>query len=282
MAKFGAHAFLWIDRWTTEKGNFAINAASEQGFDFIEIPLLRPDEFEPESHKKALRSAGIEAVASLGLPDDLHMPENPQGAKGFLIKALQKLNEVGGTYLCGCIAYTIGKFTGQPPTKVERQIVSDTLGEVAAEAKKMGMTLGLEVVNRNEGYLYNTLEDAREAILAIGADNLNLHADTYHMNIEEEGFYNPIINTADVLAYIHMSESHRGLIGTGTVNWDEVFRGLRDAKYTGPLTLESFTSINPDIIAATKLWRAPKYTPEVFARKGLEFLKKNAADYQLI
>lgn len=282
MAKYGAHSFLWIDTWTTDKGNFAINAAADTGFDYIEIPLLRPDEFEPESHKKELRAVGIEAVASLGLPEKYHMPRNPEGAKTFLIKALQKLNETGGTYLCGCIAYTIGEFTGQPPTKQERQIVVDTLGEVADEAKKMGMTIGLEVVNRNEGYLYNTLADAREAIIAVGADNLNLHADTYHMNIEEEGFYQPIIDTADVLAYIHMSESHRGLIGTGTVSWDEVFSGLRDANYRGPLTLESFTSINPDIIAATKLWRAPKYEPQVFAEKGLAFLKKKAAEFNLL
>jgi len=282
MVKFGAHSFLWIDYWTTEKGNYAIHQAAEAGFDYVEIPLLRPDEFESEIHKTALKDAGIEAVASLGLPEELHMPENPQGAKQFLFKALQKLQDASGTYLCGCIAYTIGKFTGKPPTQAERQIVMDTLGEVALKAKSMGMTLGLEVVNRNEGYLYNTLEDAREAILTIGADNLNLHADTYHMNIEEEGFYTPLVNCADVLAYIHMSESHRGMIGTGTVNWDEVFRGLKDANYEGPLTLESFTSINPDIAAATKLWRSPKYTPDVFACRGLEFLRKNASDYQLI
>jgi D-psicose/D-tagatose/L-ribulose 3-epimerase len=281
MVKFGAHSFLWIDVWTTEKGNFAINKAAQAGFEVVEIPLLRPNEFEGEVHKQVLRDSGIEVVASLALPAELHMPENPDGAKQFLFNALQKLQDAGGTYLCGCIAFTIGKFTGNPPTQTERQIVMDTLGEVAAKAKTMGMTLGLEVVNRNEGYLYNTLADAREAIKIIGADNLNLHADTYHMNIEEEGFYTPLVECADALAYIHMSESHRGLIGTGTVNWDEVFRGLKDANYNGTLTLESFTSINPDIADATKLWRAPKYTPDVFASKGLEFLKTNAAKYNL-
>ena len=281
MAKIGAHSFLWIDEWTTEKGNSAIKNAADTGFDLIEIPLLRPDEFDAKVHKKAIHAAGIEATASLGLPDRFHMTTNPEGAKQFLTTALKKLHEVGGSYLCGCIAYTIGKFTNEPPTKAERQIVIDTLGEVARLAKTMDMSIGLEVVNRNEGYLYNTLADARETIHAVGMDNLNLHADTYHMNIEEEGFYDPLVESADVLAYIHMSESHRGLIGTGTVNWDEVFRGLKDAKYTGPLILESFTSINPDIIAATKLWRVPKYLPEVFAKKGLEFLKENAAKYGL-
>ena len=123
MAKFGAHSFLWIDQWTTEKGNYAINAAAEMGFDYVELHLLQPFEFEGEIHKKVLRDAGIEAVASLGLPEELHMPENPECAKKFLYKALQKLQDAGSTYLCGCIAYTIGKFSGQPPIKAERQIV---------------------------------------------------------------------------------------------------------------------------------------------------------------
>jgi hypothetical protein len=39
--------------------------------------------------------------------------------------------------------------------------------EMPAKAKTKGMTLCLEVLNRNEGYIDNTLGDAREVILAI-------------------------------------------------------------------------------------------------------------------
>ena len=279
MPKYGAHAFVWIDEWTTEKGNRAIAAAGQQGFGFIEIPLLKPHEFDAASHKKALAEAGIYATASLVLPKDAHMPAQPKRAKQFLVSALDKLEAVGGNYLCGCLAYALGTFTGAPPTNAERQTVIETLGEVAAEAKKRGITLGLEAVNRYEGYIYNSLADTRATIQAIGADNLQLHADTCHMNIEEEGFYKPLVECADVLGYIHMSESHRGLVGTGTVNWDEVFRGLVDAHYKGPLVLESFAAINPDLIAATCLWRPPKYDSMTMASKGLEFLKERASEY---
>lgn len=276
MPKYGAHTFLWIDEWTTEKGNQAIAAAGELGFDFIEIPLLKPQEFDAAAHKKALAKGGIEARASLVLPEGAHMPAQPKRAKDFLISALEKLEAVGGTYLCGCIAFSLGTFTGKPPTDAERRVVIDTLGEVAEEAKKRGMTLGLEAVNRYETYMYNTLADVRETIKAIGAENLQLHADTYHMNIEEEGFYKPLVECGDVLGYIHMSESHRGLVGSGTVNWEEVFRGLADARYTGPLVLESFAAINPDLAAATKLWRPPNQSPTVLAREGLRFLRAGA------
>jgi D-psicose/D-tagatose/L-ribulose 3-epimerase len=276
MPRFGAHAFLWIDQWTTEKGNRAIASAGKHGFDFIEIPLLQPQEFDAAAHKKALAEAGIEATASLVLPENAHMPAQPQKAKQFLISALDKLEALGGTYLCGCIAYSLGTFTGKPPTQAERQTVIDVIGEVAEEARNRGITLGFEVVNRYESYMYNTLADGRDAIKAIGTDNIQLHADTYHMNIEEEGFYKPLVECADVLGYIHMSESHRGLVGSGTVNWDEVFRGLADAKYKGPLVLESFAAISPDLMAATRLWRPPNQSSDVLAGEGLEFLRAGA------
>ncbi len=66
MPTFGAHAFLWIDEWTTEKGNHAICQAADLGFDFLEIPLLKPQEFDAAAHKKALRESG-------------HMLEHPDG-----------------------------------------------------------------------------------------------------------------------------------------------------------------------------------------------------------
>jgi D-psicose/D-tagatose/L-ribulose 3-epimerase len=138
MPKYGAHAFVWIDGWTTEKGELAIAEAGRQGFDFIEIPLLKPQEFDAAAAKAALDRAGIYATASLVLPNDAHMPAQPKKAKDFLISALDQLEAVGGTYLCGCIAYALGLFTGAPPTDAERQTVIEVLGEVAADAKKSG------------------------------------------------------------------------------------------------------------------------------------------------
>ena len=284
MPRFGAHAFVWIPEWTAEEGNRAIAEAAKVGFDFIEIPLFKPAEFDAAAHKKALREAGIGAVASLVLPRDSHMPDKPQKAKDFLYSAMDKLEAVGGNYLCGCIGYAHGLLTGQPPTAAERQVVAETLAEVAQEAQKRGITLGLECCNRYETYLYNTLEDGQAAVNAVramGAANLELHGDTYHMNIEEEGFYKPIAACADTLGYMHMSESHRGLVGTGTVNWDEVFQGLRAIAYSGPLVLESFAAINPDLIAATCLWRPPNRPSGVLAAEGLQFLRQKAEQFGL-
>jgi D-psicose/D-tagatose/L-ribulose 3-epimerase len=198
-----------------------------------------------------------------------------------MIGALEKTVEFSSNYMCGCLTYELGYLPCKPPAKEERQVVIDRLGKLALEAKKRDMKLAMECVNRYEGYLYNALVDARETIKAIGMDNLELHADTYHMNIEEEGFYKPLVACKDVLGYIHISESHRGQVVPGTVNWGEVFEGLKDANYKGPLTLESFAAINPDLLAATCLWRPPNAAPGVLAWEGLNFLREGAAKYGL-
>jgi D-psicose/D-tagatose/L-ribulose 3-epimerase len=281
MTQYGAHAFVWIGEWTTEAGNHAIEQAGKVGFDFIEIPLLDPDTFDAASHKAALDKAGIGATASLVLPKGTHMPLYPEKAREFLSRVLEKVEAVGGDYLGGCIAYDLGYLTGKPPQPEEWDTVVETLKDVAVEAQQRGVTLALEACNRYETYLFNSLAQTRDAIKRVGADNLKLHADTYHMNIEEEGFYNALVDTADVLDYIHMSESHRGLVGTGTVNWDEVWRGLADANFTGKLVLESFAAINPALAAATALWRPPNQGPEVLANEGLEFLKAGVEKYGL-
>jgi len=274
--RLGAHAFLWIGDWTPDAGDDAIAQAAEVGFDFIEVPLLRPDAFDAARHRRALERAGIGATCSLSLPRDAHMPAEPKRARAFLTRALDRSEELGASVLCGCIGYALGVLTGAPPAPGERETVEAVLAEVAADAAGRGIELALEACNRYETYLYNTLADTRASVLAIGAPNLGVHADTYHMNIEEEGFRAPLLATADTLRYVHMSESHRGLVGSGTVDWDEIWRALADIGYDGRLVLESFAAINPDLAAATCLWRPPNQPPDVLAREGLAFLRAGA------
>lgn len=278
MPKFGCHAFVWVGEWDTDAGNYAIGQVARTGFEYIEMPLLKPSEFDAASHRAALERAGIRGTCSLALPREVHLPFYPELARQFLYEALEKVEAVGSEYLGGCIAYHLGTLTGKPPTAEERALVVQVLRDVAGEAARRGITILLEPCNRYETYLYNTLADVRETILAVGAPNLKLHADTYHMNVEEEGFYNPIVQARDVLHYIHMSESHRGLVGSGNVHWDEIWRALAEIEFDGFLVLESFAAVNPDLQAATCLWRPPNQSSAVLASGGLSFLQQGAAN----
>ena len=282
MLRYGAHAFVWLGDWDTASGNDTIRKAAETGFDFLEIPLLKPDSFDARSHQQVLEGNGFGGHRIAGAaPRGAYARKSGGGQTVFA----RRVRPHGGArqHLSGRVLSAIrsGPLTGAPPTSEERATIVEGLQEIAEDARARGITLALEACNRYETHLYNTLHDTREAVLATGASNLHLHADTYHMNIEEEGFYKPFVENADVLGYVHMSESHRGLVGTGTVVWDEVFRGLKDASFSGDLVLESFAAINPDIAAATCLWRPTNEPPEVLATQGLAFLQAGAQKHGL-
>jgi D-psicose/D-tagatose/L-ribulose 3-epimerase len=277
MPTFGAHAFIWVGDWTSESGGEAIAAAARAGVDLIEIPMLRPERFDAARHRRQLAEQGIGAICSLVLPRDAHLPAHPERALAFLRDAIDQTEAVGAPFLGGVLYAHLGYLTGAPPQPAERAACATVLREVAAYAADKGITLGLEPVNRYETYLYNTIADTLALIDEIGAANVTIHADTYHMNIEEPGFRAPIEAARGRLGCIHCSESDRGVPGQGNVHWADVFAGLKAIDYRGPLVLESFAAINPDLAGATCMWRTPSYTSDQLAREGMVFLREQAS-----
>lgn len=278
---FGAHAFVWAGEWNKDAADKIINGAASAGLDFVEIGLLRPDEFDPEDTRKRLEAKGLSATFSLGLPASATLPDNPQGAEAFLIKVLDKIQATGNNMLTGVIYGTLGELPGRRPNEQDYDTIAKTLKSVAKEAAKRDIYIGLEPVNRYETFLLNTVEQALSVVEKIGEDNVFIHLDTYHMNIEEDDFAESIRQAGSKLGYIHLSESHRGTPGSGTVDWDSVFQGLADIDYRGGLTMESFADINPDIARATCMWRDIVQDSDALVRDGLAFLRGKAEAYGL-
>jgi D-psicose/D-tagatose/L-ribulose 3-epimerase len=56
---------------------------------------------------------------------------------------------------------------------------------------------------------------------------------------------------------VHIGESHRGYLGTGSVDFDTFFRALARLDYQGPITFESFSSavVAPDLSRMLGIWR---------------------------
>lgn len=282
MLKFGAHAFCWEGEWTPGSGDRVIGHAAEAGLDFLEIPLLDPATFDATRHHRSLQEAGLDCVCSLGLPKDAHMPEHPERAEAFLTAVLDQMEELGSRDLTGCTAYALGVLTGRGPTPDELARVADSLRRVVDDAGSRGIRVGLEACNRYETYLFNTLEDVLAMLAQVGSDNLYVHADTYHMNIEETSLKGALLAARGRVHFIHMSESHRGLLGTGTVPWEDVWQGLSGIGFSGYLTLESFAAPNPALAAATCIWKAPKHTGQELAQGGLAFLREGARRHGLM
>ena len=279
---FGAHAFIWTGDWNPVQAEIVIRGAAEAGLDFVEIPLLRPRELDVASTRALLEEHGIGCTCSLALPREVHLPSAPEKAEEFLKLAADVTTELGSSVLCGVLYAHLGTLTGFPPTEAELEKIARTLKSVAQYAGERGVSLGLEAVNRYETHLINLASQLNAMLDRIDEPNVFAHLDTYHMNIEEKGFYEPVVSLGEKLRYIHLSESDRGTPGTGNVHWNEVFRGLKDIGYSGDLVMESFAAVNEDLAGATAIWRDVVDNPETLIRDGLTFLRTKAIEHDVI
>lgn len=274
MPIFGTTILSFIPGWSAEGGRFAIEKTAEYGFDMLEVCLPSSLNFDSKTVKKQLDNRGITGRLTLNIPADCHMPAYPKKATALIKAALDKVAEMKGDFLGGVLHSAIAQFTGQPCTTNERLIVQQVFTEVATYARERNITIAPEPINRYESYVFTATEEVLAMIDTIGTDNIGLHLDTFHMNIEEPNFYDPIVNASDHLKHMHITESDRGMLGEGNVHWDDLFRGLAEINYQGPLVLENFSSEIKELVGPTSLWRPSKYNSEDLAKGSLAFMQK--------
>lgn len=260
MNKLGVHALVWEAGWSHEECARAIARTAEVGYDFIEAPALDPGLIDVDYTRRQLEAAGIGINYSMGLDaeTDISSGDRDKAARGKarLEQALAVARDTGATHLCG-ILHSAFRKNDVPATPEGVAMAVDTLRQVAETAAQSGITLGLEVVNRYESNVLNTASQAVEMIRRIGAPNVKAHLDVYHMNIEESDPAQAILETAGDIGYFHTGDSHRGYMGSGTVDLQGVFRALVRVGYTGPITFESFSSrvVGQPLEGILGIWR---------------------------
>lgn len=273
--KFGATMLSWIaPMWNDDAGLYAIKKAGEAGFDLIELLLPHTMDVDAKSVKNQLKKYNLNALCGLNLSPDTHIPSHPKEANALIKKALDKVAELGLTHLGGVLHSGIDAFSGKPCTENEKNIICEVWSDVAEYASKLEITIGVEPVNRYESYVCNTADNVLELLDKVNAPNMYLHLDTFHMNIEEDNFYEPIIKAGKRLKHLHMTESNRGMLGEGNVNWNDLFRALKEIDFEGNLVLENFSSSVKGMSEAVSLWQKSKYDADDLAKGSLGFMKK--------
>ena len=281
MKGFGVHTSMWTMQWDRAGAERAVAAALNYKMDFLEIALLDAPSVDTEHTRTLLEESEMRAVCSLGLPQPVWPSINPDGAVDYLKVALDTAKAMGAEALSGVTYGGIGERTDFPPTEAELSGVARALEASAKYAKSLGLLFGIEPVNRYETHLINTGWQAREMIERVGSDNIFIHLDTYHMNIEEKGAANGILDAREHLKYIHLSESDRGTPGEGCCDWDEVFGALAAINFDGGLAMESFINMPPEIAHGLSVWRPVAPNFQTVMDKGLPFLRNKAEQYRL-
>ena len=256
----GCHALVFTGEFDRTGIETSVRRAAQAGFDLIELPLMDPYTFDSAAARSALDAEGLQVSASLGLNPGADVssddPAVVEAGRRLLDVALERVAEMGGSYLCGVLYGSMQKHMA-PVTATGRSNSLAAVTELAAKAGTLGIRLALEVVNRYESNLLNTGRQALDYIKEIDGTGVSVHLDTYHMNIEESDLFQPFLDVADLLGYVHIGESHRGYLGTGSVDFASAFRALDRMGYEGPIVFESFSStvVSPTLSNTLAIWR---------------------------
>ena len=148
-------------------------------------------------------------------------------------------------------------------SKEEKKRIRDqsvqSLRKIVKTCEDRGIIYCLEIVNRFEQFLLNTVQEGLDMINEVGSPNVKLLLDTFHMNIEEDSITDAITAAAAAgrLGELHVGEANRRIIGYQKthMDWNSIFATLRMGKFDGLVTMESFVIPGIPIASQICLWR---------------------------
>ncbi|WP_407155115.1 sugar phosphate isomerase/epimerase family protein [Bradyrhizobium sp. STM 3557] len=260
MARTGIHSFVWSASSAQADLERTLANTKEAGFDLIEFSYLDPANVDIDRLAKRIADMELGVAISIGLPaeGDISSSDKAIANRGIdiLNRTIALTRDLGGRKIGGILSAGHGLQT-EAPSRDQWNRSAATLAEVAETAKAAGVTLNLEIVNRFESNLLNTAAQGLAFIADTGSDNIFLHLDTFHMNIEEADVGLAIRHAANKIGYVHIGESHRGYLGTGSIDFAAVFDALTAIGYADDLTFESFSSeiVDENLSRKTAIWR---------------------------
>jgi D-psicose/D-tagatose/L-ribulose 3-epimerase len=278
----GIHALVWVGGWSPDEARTAIESTREAGYDLIELTMPDVATFDADLTAQLLQENGLGAGVSLGLSPETDIssedPECVARGRAMLADVVSLTRDVGGHYLGGVIYSKLGRYA-VPVTERGRANSIESIAWLADRAAASDINLGLEFCNRYETNVLNTTEQTLAFLEEVDRPNVVAHLDVYHMNIEEVSFAAAVHAAADAgkLGYVHLGESHRGALGTGSVPFEEFFTALHEVDYQGVLTFESFSSevVHPTLSSNLAIWRNTWTDSMQLATDAREFIRSH-------
>ena len=247
----------------------SIGKAAAFGYDGIELALQTADQVDVARVEALLAEHGLgcpcvstgQVFAGLGLYFTAREPEK----RAAVIRVFEELIDLAARL--GAMV-NIGRARGfveesEPREEAERRFI-EVARELAGYAEPKGVTLILEPVNRYEINFINSVAEGAELMGKVGAPNLALMPDLFHMNIEDRSLGGVLEEHAEHVAYVHVADSNRLAPGQGHTDFRAVLGSLKRMEYGGWLGVEIL----------------PEPDPDTAARQGIDYLRPLLAEKQ--
>ena len=275
--KYGVNMFIWTASYDGSQAAL-LPPLKEAGFDSIEVPIFRPNDFAAAAIRRSAEQNGLELTAVSVLTGGTNLISDDADVRKRTVTHMKDciaaVAEAGIQLMAGPLYSPVGYLPGRRRNADEWAWGVDGYRQLGDTLKQHNVTIAIEPLNRFETYFLNTAADAVAFADEIAHPNVGLLIDTFHSNIEEKNVPDAYRTAARHLKHVHTCENDRGTPGSGHVDWKGVFDALREIGYDGNLTIESFGFSLGEISAAASIWRDLAPTPDSIAIEGVKFLKQ--------
>lgn len=238
------------------KGEFETNVAkiANLGYDGVELAVRDPKLLDLDDVKKIIEaeSLGVPAIGTGQAYGEeglsfTHRDENIRKQAINRIKAQVDLAvHFEAQVILGLIR---GKVENAREQKNALDWLTAALQECASYASSKNIKLTMEPINRYETNLVNSVREGLDLLEKVGAENVGLLLDTFHMNIEEPSIAESIRAAKERIFHFHIADSNRWHPGAGHLDFKHISEVLCEVGYNGYLSAEILPLPDPDTCA---------------------------------
>jgi len=222
------------------KGDFEANVAkiAAWGYDGVELAIRDPRSVDAEMLERTVVAHSL-AVPALGTgqawgEEGLSFTDPDPAIRAAAIERAQSHIQFAARMKAVII---IGLLRGivKPGVNHDQAMgwLVEALQACCAAAQPLGVRLALEPINRYETTLINNVAQGLDLIERVGADNMGLLLDTFHMNIEEPLIADSIRACGERIFHFHVADSNRWYPGAGHLDFHSILDALFATGYQG-------------------------------------------------
>ena len=229
----------------------SMSKAAALGFDAIELFTASGNAIEPDTLKKLLKRFNLN-LAAVGtgagkVINGLTLTDNDNNIRKKAIDFIVEMMEFAAPFGAPAI---IGSMQGNSVQGNSHGysigLLAEALHILDEQASSLGVKLIYEPLNRYETNLLNTLEDGAAFIEQNKFKNIQLLADLFHMNIEEENPIESIQKNFPYIGHVHFADSNRKPVGYGHTQMKGIADALIASGYDGYLSAEALPWPDPE------------------------------------
>jgi sugar phosphate isomerase/epimerase len=246
------------------KGDFESNVAkiAAWGYDGVELAIRDPKLVDADQLIRVVSSSGLE-IPAIGTgqawgEEGLSYTDPDPAVRAAAIERTQShipfAARTGAAIIIGLLRGIV-----RPGVSHEQAMdwLVDALQQCCAAAEAHGVRLALEPICRYETTLINDLTQGLDLLERVGAENMGLMPDTFHMNIEEPVIEDSIRAVGDRIFHFHVADSQRWYPGSGHLDFASILGTLEATGYQGYVSGE---------------WM-PQPDADTSAEKGITYLR---------